>query len=58
VLPTVRPQLDANNGVAALRAAVADPERFVVERKVDGVRGLVVLRSHLAPRAVRRQRPR
>jgi bifunctional non-homologous end joining protein LigD len=41
VLPTVIPQLVAGNGVAALRAAIADPGRFVVEPKVDGVRGLV-----------------
>jgi hypothetical protein len=42
VLPTVTPQLVANNGFDALRSAIADPERFVVEPKVDGVRGLVV----------------
>jgi ATP-dependent DNA ligase len=41
VVPTVTPQLVANNGVPALRAAIADPERYVVEPKVDGVRGLV-----------------
>jgi bifunctional non-homologous end joining protein LigD len=42
VLPTVTPQLVANNGLDALRSAIADPDRFVVEPKVDGVRGLVV----------------
>jgi hypothetical protein len=41
VLPAVVPQLVANNGLTALRAAIADPERYVVEPKVDGVRGLV-----------------
>jgi bifunctional non-homologous end joining protein LigD len=41
VVPTVLPQLVAGNGVAALRAAIADPDRFIVEPKVDGVRGLV-----------------
>src|SRR5215212_8572307 len=34
--------LVANNGVAALRAAIADPDRYACEPKVDGVRGLVV----------------
>jgi bifunctional non-homologous end joining protein LigD len=34
--------LVANNGVAALRAAIADPGRYACEPKVDGVRGLVV----------------
>jgi hypothetical protein len=42
VLPTILPHLVANNGVTALRAAIADPERYVVEPKVDGVRGLLV----------------
>jgi ATP-dependent DNA ligase len=45
VLPTVTPHLVANNGLTALRAAIADPERYVVEPKVDGVRGLVVYRD-------------
>ena len=35
-------KLVANTGVRALRAAIADPNRFVLEPKVDGVRGLVV----------------
>jgi ATP-dependent DNA ligase len=42
VVPTVTPQLVANNGLLALRAAIADPDRFALEPKVDGVRGLVV----------------
>jgi hypothetical protein len=42
VLPTVVPQLVANDGTRALRQAIADPERFACEPKVDGVRGLVV----------------
>jgi bifunctional non-homologous end joining protein LigD len=39
---TVIPQLVANDGKRALRQAIADPDRFVCEPKVDGVRGLVV----------------
>ena len=45
VIPPVTPQLVANNGTAALRAAIADPERYACEPKVDGVRGLVVYGS-------------
>src|SRR4051812_11831304 len=40
--PAVLPQLVANDGPRALRAAIADPERFACEPKVDGVRGLLV----------------
>lgn len=36
------PQLVANDGARALRQAIAEPERFASEPKVDGVRGLVV----------------
>lgn len=42
MVPAVTPQLVANTGVRALRAAIADPERFILEPKVDGVRGHVV----------------
>jgi bifunctional non-homologous end joining protein LigD len=42
VVPAVVPQLVANDGDRALRQAIADPERFACEPKVDGVRGLVV----------------
>jgi ATP-dependent DNA ligase len=42
VLPAVVPQLVANDAPRALRRAIADPERFACEPKVDGVRGLVV----------------
>lgn len=42
MLPSVVPQLVANDGVRVLRNAIADPDRFAVEPKVDGVRGLVV----------------
>ncbi len=42
MLPAVVPQLVANDGPRALRQAIADPERFACEPKVDGVRGLVV----------------
>ena len=40
--PAVVPQLVANDASRALRAAIADPDRFACEPKVDGVRGLVV----------------
>jgi ATP-dependent DNA ligase len=42
MVPSVTPQLVANNGLRALRLAITDPERFACEPKVDGVRGLVV----------------
>jgi bifunctional non-homologous end joining protein LigD len=42
VTPAVLPQLVANDGVRAMRAAILDPERFAFEPKVDGVRGLLV----------------
>ena len=42
VLPAVVPQLVANDGARRLRQAIADPDRFACEPKVDGVRGLVV----------------
>jgi ATP-dependent DNA ligase len=38
------PQLVANNGVQALRAAIANPAAYAIEPKVDGVRGLIVYR--------------
>jgi bifunctional non-homologous end joining protein LigD len=41
-MPIVTPQLVGNAGLRALRAAIAEPERFACEPKVDGVRGLVV----------------
>jgi hypothetical protein len=55
----VLPQLVANDGILALQAAIADPERFAVEPKVDGVRGLVVFDSDgrletRNPRGIRR----
>jgi ATP-dependent DNA ligase len=42
VTPAVIPQLLASDGARAFRAAIADPDRFACEPKVDGVRGLVV----------------
>jgi hypothetical protein len=45
VVPEVVPMLVANNGIAALRAAIAEPDRYACEPKVDGVRGLVVYRQ-------------
>jgi bifunctional non-homologous end joining protein LigD len=41
----VLPQLVANNGTMALRAAIIDPDRYACEPKVDGVRGLLVYRD-------------
>jgi bifunctional non-homologous end joining protein LigD len=41
-LPAVVPQLLANDAPRALRKAIADPDRYACEPKVDGVRGLVV----------------
>ena len=38
----VIPQLVANDGTRALRQAIANPERFACEPKVDGVRGVVI----------------
>jgi ATP-dependent DNA ligase len=40
--PFVIPQLVGNTGLRALRAAIAEPERFACEPKIEGVRGLVV----------------
>jgi hypothetical protein len=42
LVPSVTPQLVANNGLRALGLAISDPERFACEPKVDGVRRLVV----------------
>ena len=40
-VPTVIPHLVGNTGAAALEAAIREPERWAIEPKVDGVRGLV-----------------
>lgn len=37
----VVPQLVGNRGLVALRNAIAEPTRYAIEPKVDGVRGLV-----------------
>jgi ATP-dependent DNA ligase len=42
MVPVVTPQLVANDGFRMLRAAITEPDRYAVEPKVDGVRGLVV----------------
>jgi hypothetical protein len=42
LIPNVLPQRVANDGILAMRAAIAEHERWAVEPKVDGVRGLVV----------------
>src|SRR5712691_1662248 len=38
----VLPQLVGNRGLAGLQLAIADPHRYAIEPKVDGVRGLLV----------------
>src|SRR5207247_2565343 len=38
----VIPQLVANDGLRTLRAAIGEPERWAIDPKVDGVRGLVI----------------
>src|SRR4051812_6930202 len=40
-LPTVVPQLLGSAGLRPLRSAIAEPGRWAIEPKVDGVRGLV-----------------
>lgn len=42
MVPAVIQQLVANDAARALRRAIADPDRYACEPKVDGVRGLVV----------------
>jgi hypothetical protein len=41
----VLPQLVANDGVRALQAAIADPDGWGIEPKVDGVRLLFTFHS-------------
>jgi hypothetical protein len=46
MLPSdVTPQLVANDGVKAMQRAIADPDAYAIEPKVDGVRGLIVFRE-------------
>ena len=45
MVPAVTPQLVANTGLSALRAAITEPERYAVEPKIDGVRGRVVYQA-------------
>jgi hypothetical protein len=40
--PDLAPQLVGNDGLRALRAAIAEPRRYAIEPKVDGVPGLIV----------------
>jgi ATP-dependent DNA ligase len=37
----VLPQLVGNRGLGGLKVAIADPDRYAIEPKVDGVRGLL-----------------
>jgi bifunctional non-homologous end joining protein LigD len=41
VVPAVTPQLVGNAGIHALKRAIAEPDRYAFEVKVDGFRGLV-----------------
>jgi ATP-dependent DNA ligase len=52
VVPELVPQLVGNDGIRALQAAIADPDSYALEPKVDGVRGLVVFQpdGHLETR--------
>jgi bifunctional non-homologous end joining protein LigD len=45
MLPPIAPQLVSADGASALRAAVHEPERYVLEPKVDGVRALVTFQG-------------
>jgi hypothetical protein len=42
MVPDLVPQLVANDGIRAMQAAIAEPDAWVLEPKVDGVRGLLV----------------
>jgi bifunctional non-homologous end joining protein LigD len=42
MVPAIVPQLVGNDGIRTLHAAIIDPERWALEPKVDGVRGLLV----------------
>ena len=42
VIPELVPQLVGNDGLRAMRSAIADPDAWAREPKVDGVRGLLV----------------
>jgi bifunctional non-homologous end joining protein LigD len=45
MVPTdLTPQLVGNRGPDVLRLAIAEPERYAIEPKVDGARGLIVYR--------------
>jgi hypothetical protein len=44
----VVPHLVSNDGVRALHRAIADPTRFAIEPKIDGVRGLIVGNARVA----------
>jgi ATP-dependent DNA ligase len=43
--PDLTPQLIANDGVKAMQRGIADPDAYAIEPKVDGVRGLLVVRE-------------
>ena len=42
MVPELVPQLVANDGIRAMQSAIAEPDAWVLEPKVDGVRGLLV----------------
>lgn len=41
MVPSVTPQLVGNAGPHALRRAIQEPERYAIEVKIDGSRGLI-----------------
>lgn len=45
MVPELAPQLVGNDGLRAMKAAIAQPDAWVLEPKVDGVRGLLVFDS-------------
>ena len=42
MIPELVPQLVGNDGIRAMQSAIAEPDAWVLEPKVDGVRGLLV----------------
>ena len=45
-MPEVLPQLVGNDGMASLRAAIADPDAYAIEPNVDGVRLLLTFQAN------------
>jgi hypothetical protein len=58
LIPELVPQLVRNDGIRALHAAIADPDAWAMEPKVDGVRGLLVFDGERLERATGRPQAR